>query len=90
MYSIYFLKSVSNGRVYVGYTEKDPKERLQEHLSGSNQWTSRNGPFELMYFESYHCKTDALLREAFYKTGFGRRIRDAILGAVSTKDGSGG
>ena len=44
---------------------------------------ARNGPFALSYFERFSCKKDALDRERFYKTGFGRKIRDAILEVVS-------
>ncbi|MBP9864203.1 GIY-YIG nuclease family protein [Patescibacteria group bacterium] len=87
MHSVYFLKSTTNGKYYVGMTEKDPKQRALEHNQGSNDWTSQNGPFTLVYYESYCCKEDAAKREAFYKTGMGRRIRDAIIGAVSAKGG---
>jgi putative endonuclease len=83
MFYVYFLKSLKNNKIYTGVTEKDPAVRLLEHLEGTNAWSRRNGPFELLYYESYYCKTDALHREKFYKTGFGRKVRDAILVAVS-------
>ncbi|MEK7084657.1 MAG: GIY-YIG nuclease family protein [Patescibacteria group bacterium] len=79
MYSVYFLQSLSNGKYYVGMTEKSPVERLREHNYGTNSWTKQNGPFELVYFERYLCKEDALRREIFYKSGFGRKVRDIIL-----------
>ncbi len=82
IYYVYFLESFRHGRIYVGMTEKDPKERLKEHNYGSNRWTKENGPFELTYYEKYFCKKDAQEREKFYKTGFGRLIRDAIINAV--------
>ena len=87
MFYIYFLKSITNGKFYTGSSEKDPKVRTGEHNSGTNKWTRENGPFVLVYFESYFCKKDALHREKFYKSGFGRKIRDAILLAVSAKGG---
>ncbi len=83
MHSIYFLKSIKNQKIYTGYTNRNPNERLKEHNRGSNEWTRNNGPFELIYFESYLCEQDALSREKFYKTGFGRIIRNAILKATS-------
>jgi len=79
MYYIYFLISIKKNKVYVGFTEKDPKERLKEHNHGSNIFTSQNKPFKLIYYEEYICKSDALKREKFYKTGFGRKIRNAII-----------
>ena len=87
MYNIYFIKSERNGKVYVGVTEKDPKDRVKEHNNSSNKWTSENKPLRLIYFESYYCKKDATGRELFYKSGFGRKIRDIIIGAVSAKGG---
>ena len=87
MHNIYFLKSIKNQKIYTGYTSKNPKERLIEHNRGSNEWTRENGPFKLIYFESYLCEQDAVLREKFYKTGLGRNIRNAILTAVSAKGG---
>jgi len=82
MYFIYFLKSLLNGKIYVGVTSKRPIDRLTEHNLGSNQWTRLNGPFKLIYFESYSCIEDAVNREKFYKSGFGRRIRDAIISTL--------
>ena len=82
MYHVYFLQSRSSDKYYVGMTGKDPQDRLVEHNRGSNDWTKHNGPFELVYYESYVCKEDAARREIFYKSGFGRKIRDLILGAL--------
>ena len=67
-------------------TGKDPRERLKEHSYGSNKWTKENGPFELVYFEEYICKEDTSKREQFYKTGFGRNIRNAIIEMLEKPD----
>jgi putative endonuclease len=82
IYYIYFLKSQKNGKIYTGYTEKDPRERLKDHNYGSNKWTKENGPLELLHYEKYFCKNDAQEREKFYKSGFGRLIRDSIIDTV--------
>ena len=82
MYYAYFLKSLVNGKIYVGSTQKLPKERLKEHNSGSNKWSRENGPLELIYYEIYECKLNCLKREQFYKSGFGRKIRDAIISVL--------
>jgi putative endonuclease len=79
---VYFLKSLKNNRVYVGNTKRDPKIRLEEHNRGLNKWTSENGPFKLIYFEKYICDQDAKLREKFYKTGFGRKIKKIIVDLI--------
>ena len=82
MYFVYFLKSQRHEKFYVGMTAKDPKVRVLEYNNDSNVWTRQNGPFILVYYEEYLCKQDALKRERFYKTGFGRKIRDAILKTI--------
>ena len=79
MYYIYFAKSLKNGKVYVGSTSKSPELRINEHNSGSNNWSSKNRPFKLLYYESYLCGQDARLREKFYKSGFGKTIKGIII-----------
>ena len=87
MYCVYFLRSKKTNKVYVGFTEKEPDDRLREHNNGSNEWSSANAPLILLYYEKYLCKDDAINREQFYKMGFGRKIRDAIIQTVSTNTG---
>ena len=79
MYYVYILKSLVTDKSYVGYTEKLPEDRLKEHNNGSNQWTSGYKPFTLIYYETFVCKTDALKRERFYKSGQGKKLKTIIL-----------
>ncbi|MFA4827182.1 MAG: GIY-YIG nuclease family protein [Candidatus Shapirobacteria bacterium] len=85
MYYVYFLKSQKNGKVYVGSTGQSPAVRLEQHNRGRNKFTKENRPFVLLYFEKYLCREDATLREKFYKTGFGREIRNIIIESASIK-----
>jgi predicted GIY-YIG superfamily endonuclease len=52
-----------------------------------NKFTSENRPFELVYYEKYVCKEDCKNRELFYKSGFGRKIRDIIISTVASAKG---
>jgi len=79
MFYIYFLQSQKNNKVYVGFTEKEPNQRLKEHNQGSNKFTRENKPFKLVYYEKYYCKKDALQKEKFYKSGFGKKVKTAII-----------
>jgi len=79
MFYVYVLKSLKNGKRYVGCTSKEPKDRLVEHNSGSNKWTRINKPFKLAYKELYNNKTTALKRENFLKSGQGRKFLDSII-----------
>ncbi|PIZ00854.1 excinuclease ABC subunit C [bacterium (Candidatus Howlettbacteria) CG_4_10_14_0_8_um_filter_40_9] len=74
MYYVYILLSIKNNKPYVGYTSKMVKERLDEHNVGTNKWTRNNGPFKLLYYESYYCKKDAIHRENFLKGGVGKKL----------------
>ena len=76
---VYVLKSLRNGKLYVGSTDLLPEERLKKHNYGSNKFTKRNGPFELVRQESYADKTEARKRESFLKSGAGRKFLDEIL-----------
>lgn len=79
MFYIYFAKSLKNGKVYVGFTSKEPKIRVSEHNSGSSKWSKHNRPLKLIYFESYVCEKDARFREVFYKSGIGKKIKKEIV-----------
>lgn len=76
---VYFAESSLNNKIYTGFTSKNPTQRVVEHNTGTNKFTRNNGPFTLVYYEEYLCKTDALNREKFYKTGLGKQIRNLIV-----------
>jgi putative endonuclease len=79
MFTVYILKSLKNNKRYVGYTSKTAEARLKEHNNGSNNFTSQNGPFVLIYEEKYEVKTEAIKREKSLKTGRGRFFLDSLL-----------
>ena len=79
MYTVYFLRSRRSKKIYTGMTSRSIEVRLTEHNSGSSKWSAGHRPLELLYFEKYECKRDALAREVFFKSGFGRVVRNAIL-----------
>jgi putative endonuclease len=78
MFNVYVLKSLRNNKRYVGYTSKEVNLRLKEHNTGSNKFTSQNGPFELLYVETLSDKTSAIKRENFLKSGQGRKFLDKL------------
>ena len=79
MYYVYVLKSLCNGKKYIGLTGSLPEERLKQHNYGSNKWSKANRPFELIYTESYSNKVTARKRELFLKTDSGRRVLDRLI-----------
>jgi putative endonuclease len=73
MFYTYVLLSKSDSNLYVGFT-KDLKHRLREHNDGVVSSTKNRKPFELIYYEACLAKADAIKREKYFKTGFGRRF----------------
>jgi len=78
-YYVYLLISLKNGKTYVGFTSKQPQQRLVEHNMGVNKWTKQNGPFKLIYWEKFFCKKDAIMREKFFKSGQGKKLKQIIV-----------
>jgi putative endonuclease len=83
MFYVYLLKSLKNDKTYVGFTSKEPEVRLQKHNWGSNEFTRKNGPWKLVYYEEFSCKKCAMKREKFFKTGFGKKIRRIMIEGLS-------
>ena len=78
-YYVYVLRSLKNGKRYVGSTSKLPEQRLREHNTGTTTFTRQNKPFILVYDEIFDDKTLALKRERFFKSGQGRKFLDRII-----------
>jgi len=58
----------------VGSTE-DLTQRLKEHNQGiGGEFTKKNRPFKLIFYEAFLDKKDALKQEKFYKSGYGKEI----------------
>lgn len=72
MFYIYILKSTVDGKFYTGFSSS-LRERLREHNSGGVQSTKNRRPLELIYYEAYKEKVNALKREKFLKTTKGKQ-----------------
>jgi len=73
MYYTYVLLSEKDKDFYAGFTE-DLRQRLEQHLGGSVSSTVHRSPLKLIYYEACLNKQDAIKRENYFKTGFGRRF----------------
>ena len=74
MYYAYILQSIKNKKFYVGSTS-DLRRRFQEHNDGrGGEYTKKNKPFKLIFYEAYISKKDAEKAEKFFKTGYGREV----------------
>ena len=68
MYYVYVLKSLKNNDLYIGSTE-DVNNRLKKHNDGKVKSTKFYQPWQLLNFETYNTRSEAVRRERFLKTG---------------------
>jgi putative endonuclease len=68
---VYILKSLKDKKRYVGLTN-NIERRLAQHNSGKVTATRKRIPLELVYFETFENRSEAALREKFFKSGKGR------------------
>lgn len=72
MFYTYVLRSKKDGKLYTGYTS-DLKNRIEKHNRGQIESTKMRKPFELIYFEACLDEKDAIRREKYLKTSWGKR-----------------
>ena len=79
MFYAYVVRSIAAAYLYKGHCE-DPEERLMQHNSGMTQSIRKYAPFELVYFEEFATREEAVRREKYFKTAAGRRFLKSVLG----------
>jgi putative endonuclease len=72
MFYTYILISLKDNKLYTGYTS-DIKSRLHSHNNGEVQSTKNRRPLKLIYFEACLNQNDALHREKYLKSTYGKR-----------------
>jgi putative endonuclease len=77
VFYVYILRSHTTGRRYVGSCN-DLDDRLRRHNAGHNKATKHGAPWDLVHSETFSTRSEAVLRERYYKTGRGRDATDAV------------
>ena len=77
-YYVYILSSKKDGHFYIGFTS-DLKKRFKEHNKGYVQSTSPKKPWNLIFYEAYKNKYDALRREKYFKSTKGKTTLKSML-----------
>jgi putative endonuclease len=62
MFYVYLLQEIERKKVYVGYTN-DLRRRVKEHQTGTACQTTKSGKWQLVCYESFLAKEDAMMRE---------------------------
>jgi len=71
MYYTYVLLSEKDNQFYSGYTQ-NLKLRFEQHCNGSVESTKDRRPLKLIYYEACINQQDALKREKYFKTHYGK------------------
>ncbi|MFH1583958.1 MAG: GIY-YIG nuclease family protein [Actinomycetota bacterium] len=61
-----------NNKFYTGYTG-NLKQRMEQHNNGGVRSTKNNRPLQLIYYEACIDNKDALKREKYLKSTWGKR-----------------
>ncbi|MFA4985032.1 MAG: GIY-YIG nuclease family protein [Candidatus Brocadiia bacterium] len=77
MYYVYVLHC-GDGNLYTGYSA-DLKARLKCHHDGRVLSTKGRRPVELVFYEAFAVKSDAIRREGYLKTTAGKRAIKLML-----------
>ena len=70
-YYVYILLSEKDGKKYTGYTSNLPL-RFEAHQAGKVPSTKHRRPLKLIYFEGCLNQEDAVKREKYLKTHYGK------------------
>jgi len=70
-YYTYILRSEKDQMNYTGYT-KNLNLRFEQHKAGQVESTKNRRPLKLIYFEACLSQEDALKREKYFKTHYGK------------------
>jgi len=83
MYYVYILKSLKTKKLYIGHTDNLAR-RLEEHNTGcGGKYTWQNGPWTLLYSESYPDRSSAVKREQYLKSTKGSQEKKKLAGVLS-------
>ncbi|MCX2838792.1 GIY-YIG nuclease family protein [Salinimicrobium sp. MT39] len=81
MFYVYALSSLKENYIYVGLTS-DLNRRFEQHNSGKERTTRKFRPFKLIFSEICSSRTEARIREKYWKSGIGkeklRKLRSNI------------
>ena len=89
-YYTYILFSKKDKKFYIGYT-KNLKLRFEQHINGEVESTHYRRPLELIYYEVCRDEKDALRREKYFKTYYGKmflkkRLKSYFTGLIKSKN----
>ena len=82
VYYVYILQSLKTGKLYIGHTDNLTR-RVEEHNTvRGGKYTRQNGPWRLVYNESYPDGSSAVQREMYIKSTNGSQEKKKLAGVL--------
>ena len=79
-YIVYILYSRHREKYYIGSTGDEINERLRRHNSNHKGFTGNASDWEVVYFEEFNNKTEAISRETQIKKWKSRILLEKLIG----------
>jgi len=80
MFITYILFSAICDKYYIGYTGDDLLVRVRKHNSNHKGFTGISADWQIVYFEEYLTKKEAMQREKEIKQWKSRRMIEKLIG----------
>lgn len=84
-YYVYILESEKDQSYYIGYTQGLEK-RVYDHNHGRGRYSSKKAPWNLVYWEEYDTKREAIIRERQIKKWKSKKLIEKLI--HKTRSGS--
>ena len=90
MFYVYLLLEVQSKNIYIGYTS-NLKRRIAEHQIGKACRTTAKGNWQLVYYEAFFAKEDAMMRERKLKHHgmTKRKLFERLVGSLAGQNRAG-
>jgi putative endonuclease len=82
VYFVYIIKSKADGSFYTGQCQ-DIQGRLQHHNSGYTKSTKAKIPWQIVYYEKYDTRSEAVRRELEVKKKKSRQYIEKLISKSS-------
>jgi putative endonuclease len=73
-YWVYAIQNETSKRIYIGYTV-DLEDRIKRHNSGQVYSTKANRPWELISYQTFESRSQAMWMEGELKKSRGKRLK---------------
>ena len=83
MFYTYILYSKLRDKYYIGYTS-NLEERVKKHNTNHKGFTGYTGDWEIVWFELFLTKNDAMNKESKIKLWKSRKLIEKLVSSTST------